>query len=52
MRILITKTLLRCSAAFLDWTVAELDQMGRRTRKLMTMHWTLNPRSDIADILI
>ena len=38
MRILITKTLLRCSAAFLDWTVAELDQMGRRTRKLMTMH--------------
>ena len=39
-------SLLRYSAAFLDWTGAELEQMDRRTRKLMTMHWALNPKSD------
>ena len=33
-------SLLRYSAAFLDWTGAELKQMNRRARKLMTM---LNP---------
>ena len=38
------------SVAFLDWTGAELQQMDRRTRKLMTMHQALNPKSDVARI--
>ena len=42
--------LLRYSAAFLDWTGAKLKQMDRRTRKLMTMHGALNPKSDVARI--
>ena len=37
-------------AAFLDWTGAELEQIDRRTRKSMTIHWALNPKSDIARI--
>ena len=41
-------SLLRYSAALLDWTEAELEQMYRKTRKLMTMHWPLNPKSDVA----
>ena len=45
-------SLLRYSAAFLDWTGAELDQMDRRTRKLMTMHRALNPKSEVARIYL
>ena len=45
-------SLLRYSAAFLDWTGTELEQMERRTRKLMTMHQTLNPRSDVARLYL
>ena len=40
----------RYSDAFLDWTGAELEQMDRRTRKLMTVHQALNPKSDLARI--
>ena len=43
---------LRYSAAFLDWTGAELEQMGKRTIKLMTMHRALNPKSDVARIYL
>ena len=39
----------KISAAFLDWTGAELEQIDR-TRKSMTIHWALNPKSDIARI--
>ena len=45
-------SLLKYSAAFLYWTGVELEQMVRRTRKLMTMHWALNPKSDIARIYL
>ena len=45
-------SLLRYSAAFLDWTEAELEQMDRRTRKLITMHRALNPKSDVARIYL
>ena len=45
-------SLLRYSAAFLDWTGAELEQMDRRTRKLMTMHWSLNPTSVVVRIYL
>ena len=31
-------SLLRYSAAFLDWTGAGLEQTDRKTRKIMTMH--------------
>ena len=44
--------LLRYSAAFLDRTEAELEQMDRRKRKLMTMHRALNPKSDVARIYL
>ena len=47
-----TISLLRYSASFLDWTGAELDQMDGRTRKLMTMHRALNPKSDVARIYL
>ena len=46
-----TISLLRYSAAFLDWTGVELEQMDG-TRKLMTMHRALNPKSDIARIYL
>ena len=45
-------SLLRYSAAFLDWKEAELEQMNRRTRKLMTMHRALNPKSNVARIYL
>ena len=45
-------SLLRYSAAFLDWTSATLEQMDGRTRKLMSMHQELNPKSDIARIYL
>ena len=45
-------SLLRYSAAFLDWTGAELEQIDRRTRKLMTTHWALEPKNDIARIYL
>lgn len=38
--------MLRYSAAFLDWTINDLQEMDRRTRKLMTMHNALHPRSN------
>ena len=45
-------SLLRYCAAFLDWTGAELEQMDKRTRKLMTMHRALNPKSDVSRIYL
>ena len=33
-------------------TGAELVQKDRRIRKLMTMHWALNPKSDVAKIYL
>ena len=45
-------SLLIYSAAFLDWARAEFEQMDRRTRKFMTMHRALNPKSDVARIYL
>ena len=45
-------SLLRYSAAFLDWIGAELEEMEGRTRNLMTMHWALNPKSDVVRIYL
>ena len=45
-------SLLRYSAVFLHWTGAELEQMARRTRKLMTMHQAMNPKSNLVRIYL
>ena len=45
-------SLLRYSAVFLDCAGTELEQMGTRTRKLMTMHRALNPKSNVARIYL
>ena len=47
-----TISLLRHFASFLDFTGAELEQMDRKTRKLMTMHRALNAKSDVAGIYL
>ena len=38
---------IRYTAGIVDWTIAELEDLDRKTRKLMTAHRTLHPQSDI-----
>src|SRR4029079_3457096 len=38
---------IKCTAGIIDWTKAELEDMNRRTRKLMTAFRTLHPQSDV-----
>ena len=45
-------SLLRYSAAFIDWNCTELTQLDRRNRKLMTMHNTLPPKSNVDRLYI
>ena len=40
-------SLLRYSAAFIDWNCAELTLLDQRTRNLMTTHNTLYPKSNV-----
>ena len=40
-------SLVRYSAAFLEWTKEEVQGLDRRTRKLLTMHKGLHPRSNV-----
>ena len=40
-------TLIRYTVGILDWTIAKLEDLDRKTRKLMTAHRTLHPQSDI-----
>ena len=44
--------LLRYSAAFLDWRKSELQDLDRKTRKLLTMHNGLHPKSNVDRIYI
>ena len=44
--------IIKVSALFLDWIEAELEQMDRKTRKLMTMHQALNPKNDVTRIYL
>ena len=44
--------LLRYSAAFLDWRKSELQDLDRKTRKLLTMHNGLHPKSNVERIYI
>ena len=45
-------SLLRYSTTFLYWTGIELEQTDKRTRKLMTLHWVMNPKSEVARIYL
>ena len=45
-------SLLRYSAAFIDWNCTELTQLDRRNKKLMTMHNALHPKSNIDRLYI
>ena len=48
-----TESLLRYSAGtFIDWNCAELTQLDRRIRKLMTMHKALHPKSNVDRLYI
>ena len=40
------------SAAFLDWTKEEKQQLDRRTRKLLTIHKGLHPKSNVGRLYI
>ena len=44
--------LLRYTAAFLYWTGAELEQIERRTRKLMILHRALNPKTYVTRLYL
>ena len=44
--------LLRYSAAFLGWTKEEVQHLDRKTRKLLTMHGGLHPKSNVDRLYI
>ena len=37
----------RYTAGIIDWTQAELEDLDRKTRKLMSAHHALHPQSDV-----
>ena len=43
---------MRYGAGILKWNTDELKGLDRRTRKFMTMHGALNPKSDIDRVYI
>ena len=45
-------SLLRYSAAFVDWTRAELSEMDCKTRKIMNMNNALHPRESVARLYL
>ena len=45
-------SLLRCFAAFIDWSCAELTQLHQRTRKLITIHNALHLKSNVNHLYI
>ena len=45
-------SVLRYSAPFLSWTKTELQSIDGKTRKLLTMHNGLHPRSDVDRLYI
>ena len=44
--------MIRYTAGIVDWKIAELEDLERKTRKLMTDHRTLHPQSDIDRLYI
>ena len=45
-------SVVRYSAPFLDWRKEEIQELDRRTRKLMTMHKALYPKSNVDRLYI
>ena len=45
-------SILRCDAGIRKWNKNELQEMGRKTRKFMTMNKELHPRSDVARLYV
>ena len=45
-------SVVRYSAPFLDWRKQEIQELDRRTRKLMTMHKVLHPKSNVDRLYI
>ena len=45
-------SILRCGAGIRKWNKNELQEMGRKTRKFMTMNKELHPRSDVARLYV
>ncbi|XP_023216726.1 uncharacterized protein LOC111619278 [Centruroides sculpturatus] len=43
---------IRYTADFINWTQAELDNLDRKTRKLMTIYCSLHPRSDVDQLYL
>ena len=41
-------SILRYSAAFIDWTKEELKELDRKTRKYLTIYNVLHPRDSVA----
>ena len=45
-------SLLRYSAPFVNWTRSELKEMGRMTRKIMSMNRALHPRDSVCRLYL
>ena len=45
-------SVMRYGAGILKWNTDELKSLDRRTRKFMTMHGVLHPRSDIGGVYL
>ena len=45
-------SILRYSAAFIDWTKEELKELDRKTRKYLTIYNSLHPRDSVAGLYL
>ena len=45
-------SILRYSAAFIDWTKEELKELDRKTRKYLTIYNSLHPRDSVAKLYL
>ena len=45
-------SLLRYSGGIVNWTKSELAELDRRTRKLLTIHGVLHPRSNVSRLYL
>ena len=43
---------LRYSAGVVDWKVDELKELDRKTRKMMTLHGALHPKSEVDQLYL
>ena len=45
-------SVVRYSAAFLGWSRLQLEEIDRRTRKLLTMHYEFHPKSNVDQLYL